>query len=105
MIDTRLMSDDPETGIRRLFHFDDETEMVTIETQQDIEAVLEMNQRLRHDVDERAGWKGDLHLVGQIPPTIYYDLKRRGILDDQAALRRWMNDSDNRCFRTRTGRV
>lgn len=105
MIDTRLFSDDPETGIRRLFHFEDETEHVTIQTQQDIEPILEMNQYLRRQVDERANWKGDLHWVGQIPPTVYYDLKQRGILDDQKAFRKWLNDPDNICFRMRPGRV
>lgn len=105
MIDTRLLSDDPETGIRRLFHYDEETDVVTIETQQDVEAVLEMNQYLRNNTDARAGWKGDLHWIGQIPPTIYYDLKKRGIFDDQVAFRKWLNDPDNICFRTRPGRV
>jgi hypothetical protein len=37
--------------------------------------------------------------------NVYYDLKRRGIIDDPAAFRAWMNDPDNRVFRTRPGRV
>jgi hypothetical protein len=34
---------------------------------------------------------------------VYYDLKRRGIADDPAALKKWLNDGDNRVFRTREG--
>jgi hypothetical protein len=33
------------------------------------------------------------------------ELKQQGIIDDPKALRRWLNDPDNRYFRTRPGRV
>jgi hypothetical protein len=35
----------------------------------------------------------------------YMDLKKKGILDDQVALKRWLNDPENRYFRTRPGQV
>lgn len=106
MIDTRVLSDErPLNGIRRLFHFDDETEQVTIETQQTMDDVLAANQRVRNAHDERSNWKGDLHLVASIPLTLYYDLKRKGIIGDQAKLKRWLNTAENRIFRTRPGAV
>jgi hypothetical protein len=46
-----------------------------------------------------------MHKVASIPMNVYFDLKEKGILDDPAALKRWLNDSDNRFFRTKAGRV
>jgi len=43
--------------------------------------------------------------VASIPLNLYYDLKRQGIVDDPARFKKWLNDSDNRFFRTRGGRV
>ena len=43
--------------------------------------------------------------VASIPLTVYYDLKQKGILDDQAAMKKWLNDPDNELFRTRKGKV
>jgi len=43
--------------------------------------------------------------VASIPLSIYYDLKRQGIVDDPVRLKRWLNDSDNKYFRTRGGVV
>ena len=110
MIDTRVLSDETGvTGIKRLFHFDDETEQVTIETQQTLDDVLVGTKVLRDAHDERARWnhKGiGLNLVAQVPMVLLYEMKRRGIDErDQTALRKWLNDPDNVVFRTRPGRV
>jgi len=43
--------------------------------------------------------------VASIPLNVYYDLKRRGIADDPKAMKKWLNDPDNRVFRTREGTV
>jgi hypothetical protein len=43
--------------------------------------------------------------VASIPLTVYYDLKQKGILDDQTAMKKWLNDPDNELFRTRKGKV
>ena len=91
-------------GQKQFWH-EDEDGNVTIQTSQDVSDVIEANKLQFNQVDERANWKGDLHKIGSIPMSIYYDLKRRGILDDQAALKRWLNDPDNRLFRTRPGQV
>jgi len=72
---------------------------------QDVEDVAESNKQSFNQVDERANWQGDMHKVASIPMAIFYDLKRKGILDDPAAMKKWLNDSDNRVFRTRPGTV
>ncbi len=54
--------------------------------------------------DAPSRW-GEGQRVASIPMTVYWELKRRGVVDDQGALRRWLNDPDNRFFRTRPGAV
>jgi hypothetical protein len=46
-----------------------------------------------------------MHKVASIPMTLFYDLKKQGIIDDPARLKAWLNNPDNRFFRTRPGRV
>ncbi len=100
----RVLSNDPETGIVELFHFDPETEEVTLQTIQEVEPLIDANKASfnEHTSLDRFG---DMTRVASIPMSLYFELKRKGILDDQAALKRWLNDPDNRFFRTRPGVV
>lgn len=98
------ISENASIGQKQYWHEDDEGN-VTIQTTQDVTDIIEANKAAYNQVDERANWKGDMHRVGSVPMSVYYDLKRRGILDDQAALKRWLNDPENQVFRTRPGRV
>jgi len=78
---------------------------VVIENVQEVEYIVDDCRREYNGTDERASWRGFQHRVAQLPLTILLDLYRRGILDDQKAFKRWLNDPDNRYFRTRPGRV
>lgn len=98
----KILDHDPVTGISHVFYYDNETDEATITAEQEVEDVVEANKRLYNDAPER--W-GDWNRVAQIPMTIFWDLKKKGILDDQAALKRWLNDPDNRFFRTRPGTI
>lgn len=102
-IETRLFDIDPATGTRRLFHYDHADDRFHIETQQDVTDLVEQNKWLANN--ERQDFKGDMHRVASIPLSIYYDLKKRGILDDQKRMRQWLNDSENRFFRVKGGVV
>ena len=104
-MESRILDEDPIAGIRRIHHYDPTTDKFHIETQQDVTDIVDGTKRAFASVDDRAGWKGDRHLVASIPMTIFMDLKKRGIVDDEAAFARWLNDPDNRVFRTRPGRV
>lgn len=101
---TRLISENKEIGQKQYWH-DHDDGSVTVETVQTVDGVAEANKQNFNQFDERAGWKGDMHKVASIPMSIFYDLKRKGILDDPAAMKRWLNDPDNRVFRTRPGTV
>ena len=104
MIEKRLFSTDEEQGITRYFHFDEETGQATIQTQQDVTAIIEENKQEYAQVDERARW-GEWSRVASIPMSIYFQLKAEGKLDDQEYMKKWLNDSDNQYFRTRAGKI
>lgn len=98
----RIFDTDPLTGITRYWHVKDNGEYV-IETVQKVD-VDEANTRARNATDKRTKW-GDMSRVASIPLSVFYDLKRQGIVDDQKAFKKWLNDPDNRVFRTREGTV
>jgi len=97
----RLFDYDELTGIAKYWHVTDKGEYV-VETRQDATAIAKQNKRQYNDNDGR--W-GDMQRVASIPLSVYYDLKRKGIADDPKAMKKWMNDPDNRVFRTRSGTV
>lgn len=104
LVESRPFDYDPHTGIRTIFHyFDDDT--FTLEKTQDAAPLLEQNLLLRNASPET--WEGDGHgvRVAQLPLHVWMELKTKGIIDDKKRFRAWLNDSDNRYFRTKLGRV
>ena len=47
----------------------------------------------------------NLRPVAEIPLVIWNQLVAAGIADDNAAIKKWLNDPDNRAFRLHQGRV
>lgn len=47
----RLLDYDPETGVQEIFHYDNLTGNVHIETRQDVTPILDENRQLRDDDD------------------------------------------------------
>jgi hypothetical protein len=76
----------------------------TYRTDYTVDPTMEANKIARNDA--RSGWGGDYHRVGSIPLGLYYD-KLHGAVqqDDHAYVSRWLNDSDNRAWRTKDGKV
>ena len=102
----RVLDYDSATGITQWFHFDEITGDIGLETKQDVTAIIEGTKGEFNPVGERAPWKGDVHKVASIPMSIYNELmKITNNGKDQKAFNKWMNDPDNRVFRTRPGRV
>lgn len=104
-IETRLFNVMPEFGIVEKWHYDDENDTATIETVQDAEGIIEANKAVYATVDERARYGDGVHHVARIPLAVLADLKKKGIADDPAAMKRWLNDPENKFFRVRPGRV
>lgn len=101
-MDSRVLDHNPETGITTYHHFDPITELSHLESVQDVSSLLDDNKAHANE-----GYKPGMEFrrVAQIPLVVYYDLKRRGILQDKVAFKRWLNDRDNRFFRTTHERV
>lgn len=103
-----LFSDvDDLTGMVETFHFDPYTDQLIIENTQPIDEIIDDNIAFQNEMN--SGWKGDMHRVASIPVSMLPELKRLGIMDiggrilDQKALKRWLNDSDNRKLRVKLG--
>lgn len=104
MIDSRILDVDPVLGETEIFHYDDTDGSFTIETVTDFTGLAEYNQA-QYNSKEKHSRYGDMDRVASAPMVVYHELKQKGILDDKKALRRWLNDPDNRVFRTRPGRI
>jgi hypothetical protein len=102
---TKLFDINPVTGTRKMWHYDAEKDEATIETIIDATQIVSDNKERFNSFDEKANWKGDMHHVASIPMALFYQMKAEGKLEDQAYMKRWLNDPDNRAFRTRPGEV
>ena len=100
----KLFDYDPETGTTKWWHYDADKDEATIETEFQVGDLIEANKTQFNSTDERARW-GEWNRVASIPMVLFHRLKQQGIIDDPAAMKRWLNDPDNRLFRTRPGRV
>ena len=102
---SKVFDINPITGVKKMWHYDADKDEAIIETIVDASSVVEDNKAEFNHFDERASWKGDLHKVATIPMSLYYELKKQGITDDPKRMKAWLNDPDNRFFRTRPGTV
>jgi hypothetical protein len=100
----KLFDFDPTTGTTKWWHYDADSDEATIETVFEVGDIVEQNKAQYSATDERTRW-GEWSKVASIPMPLFYRLKKDGIIDDPSAMKRWLNDPDNRFFRTRPGRV
>ena len=77
---------------------------VVIQTEQDVTQIVEDNKRKRNEID-RHQKHGEWSKVASIPLSVLYQLDQQGITKDKKRFKAWLNDPDNRAFRTRGGRV
>jgi len=99
----KLFSKDPVTGVTKWFHWDDTNDTFVIQTQQEVDNIIDAN-RMNYNESANESW-GDGKVVASIPMTVYFDLMKKGIANDPKALKKWLNDPDNRYFRTRAGHI
>jgi hypothetical protein len=104
---SRLFDHDREMRTKTYYHYDATTDKVTFETKMDVEGLIEVNKARYNQFDERSRWGEKLSagVVASIPMHVYFDLKRKGIADDEAALAKWCDDPANSGWRTRPGRL
>lgn len=82
---------------------------LVIRSRQDVTDIIEDNKAHYAMTDERTRW-GEMTRVANIPMAVIQDLNRKGILRgfhivDLKKFKAWVNDPENRHFRTRPGRV
>ena len=80
-----------------------------IETRQDISGILENNKAQFNAIDERTKW-GEFTKVASLPNVVIDDLNQKGVMRgfaviDEKRFRAFLNDPDNRFFRTRPGQL
>jgi hypothetical protein len=80
-----------------------------LEVRQDVSGIIEKNKAEYAAIDERAKW-GDLTKIATLPLAVIDDLNKKGIMrgfavTDERRFKVFLNDPDNRFFRTRPGEV
>lgn len=101
--DWKLFSHDPEIG--RSVWFIDDGERIHWRCDYQVEKLVTTNAEQRAIAAK--GWAGDYHHIASIPLNIVHD---QGVVDamtqqDDKFLSKWLNDSDNRAWRTKEGKV
>lgn len=105
---SRILSDDPITGIRRIHHYDFTNDMETIETTQDVSHLRDLITESYNNVGKGRRFKGDMHHMFEIPAVVYNELKKQNCTQaqDEKCFRKWLNDRNGgRLWQIRPGRV
>lgn len=103
-LDKRLLDYDPFLGITEYFYYDSDTDECRVEQVQDPTFIIEQNKAQLNQSHRSDKW-GEMTKVATIPISIWADLNQKGIVKDPVAFKKWLNDPDNRFFRTRQGQV
>lgn len=100
MSDKVLWEDTPD---KRVWFIRDGENLI-IETEWKVDALLDANKAKQADFSRNSGL-GELVQVASIPTGLYWDWERKGILDDDAAFKRILNDSNYQHLRTNSLKV
>ena len=93
---------DPVTGIAHWTDTDEETGFTNYGFDQNVDAILDANKAI-YNADH--GRFGEWTWVGSIPLSLFWQWQQEGILQDQAELKKRLNDIDFRYLRTRPGNL
>lgn len=93
------LSYDSLTGTLQKMHITPDQRLV-FESTVDIDGLAEKNKFDRDNISRTERLPDGMVRVASLPLLIYQDLKQRGILDDRAALRKWLQSDEARPFRT-----
>ena len=91
--------------------FSDDGDQLIIKQEQNITDIIEANKADYNATDSKSGWGDTLNnRVARIPLTVFAELEKQGItrgftIIDKKRFKDWLNNPDNRVFRTRAGRI
>ncbi|MGB7243554.1 MAG: hypothetical protein WBC93_15900 [Sulfitobacter sp.] len=98
-----LFDYDPKLG-RQVWYTTNGDGTTTWRSDYEVQPTIDINREQRNLAEK--GFRGDYHQIASVPLNIYYDqLAEASKQDDQAHISRWLNDSDNRAWRTKEGTV
>jgi hypothetical protein len=100
----RLLDVDHFLGLKEYFYYDDDTGECRVEQVQNTDFIVEQNKQRLAQSSARDKW-GEMTLVATIPMSLWADLNAKGIVKDTKEFKKWLNDPENRFFRTREGKV
>ncbi len=106
-----LFDTDPITRTVQVFHYDELTDTFTIEDRQNVDAIVEHNKAVQNDDQFRARPQNEVRRVASIPMNLFAQMQQEwrekgySYEERQAALRRFLNDPNNKFFRTDDSRV
>lgn len=72
---------------------------LAFESKTNIDQIAEVNQAIRNEI-VRSEKNGDMIKVASLPMTVYFDLKKRGILGDKIAMKKWLKSEEATPYRT-----
>ena len=96
--------------MKEIHHYDEGTDTLRIQKVEDVSAVLEQNKR-QFDVDNKSFKSDAFNHVARIPlSAIEQYCQLKGIkfeefMNNEKLFKAFLNDPDNRLFRTKPGRV
>ena len=93
-----------DNGVKQQAHWDKIDEKLIVESTQDIAPILEKNKAERNEFDIQRNselkYKEGWTKVATIPNIIIDKLMKAGVWGDKKAMKKWLNDPDQKAFRT-----
>ena len=91
-----------DTKTNFISEFATEDDKFVYHTQQNVAPVLDHVKKIK-ELNPVPG--KEMRHCAEIPMVIYQQMVRDGSINDKKALKKWLNDPDNRPFRTWKGRI
>jgi hypothetical protein len=85
---------------KKVIYHEIEDGIIAIETRQDVTGLVDLAKNMSEIPPDR-----EFRHVGFVPDYVWNDATRQGWLHDKKAWKKWLNDPDNRAFRTWKGRL
>ncbi len=96
-------------AVKQQAHWDNIDEKLIVESTQDTAPILENNKFERNEFDTKFNsdqkYNRGFTKVASIPNIVIDQLMRDGTWFDKQAMKKWLNDPDNKAFRTGGGWV
>lgn len=90
---------DAAGGVLKTVQSDAET--LRFETVQDVDPIIQY----ARERAEIGGWSSEFKPAAEIPMVIVEKMMQDGSWGDPAAMKKWLNDPQNKCFRIWPGKV